>query len=46
MDLEPHFHDRETHIILEQHSNPATEHITAIEHTSASEHDPAIAHNQ
>jgi len=52
MDLEPHFHDRDSHIILEQHSNPANEHTTASEHTPASEcisppeGNPAIKHNE
>ena len=32
MDVEPHFHDNENRIILEQDSTPAKEHNPAIEH--------------
>ena len=40
MDVEPHSHDNEDHIILEQDST------TAKEHNPASEHKPATEHNE
>jgi len=40
MDVEPHFHDNEDRIILEQDST------TAKEHNPASEHNPATEHNE
>jgi hypothetical protein len=44
MDLEPRFRDAEDHIVLEQHSNPASERNSAIKHNPASEHNEYVSH--